>query len=210
MRASVRTAFKDFSAKFEGVVHWMYLDVKGLVTTGIGNLIDPVEQALVVPWQKEDGSAASEDEIRAEWQAVKDNAELATAGFRAAEKVTSLRITDDAVEELVLKRLEANVASLKRDLPGFSDWPADAQLGILSMAWAMGAGFHHAWPKFSAAIHSADWAAAAENCLISTEGNAGVHPRNEANVKLFGNADAVAKTSADPDTLYHPGSPPAA
>jgi hypothetical protein len=57
-------------------------------------------------------------------------------------------------------------------------------------------------------MHEADWDAAAEHCLISTTGNAGVAPRNEANVQLFKNAAAVAKASLEVETLWHPERPP--
>ena len=50
MKQSVRDAFVDFTAALEGVVPWMYLDVKGLVTVAIGNLIDPVAAALSLPF----------------------------------------------------------------------------------------------------------------------------------------------------------------
>jgi hypothetical protein len=49
MQASVRAAWCDFNRSLEGWVSWMYLDVEGLVTTGMGNLIDPVEAAFPLP-----------------------------------------------------------------------------------------------------------------------------------------------------------------
>ena len=36
MHSSVQAIFPEFSKRFEGYVHWMYLDIKGLVTTGVG------------------------------------------------------------------------------------------------------------------------------------------------------------------------------
>ena len=44
MRPNVRDAFSDFNAPLEGVVEWMYLDVRGLVTVGVGNLLQPRRQ----------------------------------------------------------------------------------------------------------------------------------------------------------------------
>jgi GH24 family phage-related lysozyme (muramidase) len=206
----VRSAFKGFTAKFEGVVQWMYLDVKGLVTTGIGNLIDPVEQSLDIPWQKADETPATRDEIRAEWESVKGQKQLAQAGCNAAKKVTGLRLSDDAVDDLVLQRLDANAAYLAKHLDGFEEFPADAQMAILSMSWALGPGFLPKWPKLSAAIAARDWDAAAENCGISTKGNAGVAPRNDADVALFKNAAAVAREGLDAETLWYPEQVPCA
>ena len=45
MRPSVFAAFPGFITRFEGRLPFMYLDTKGLVTTGVGNLIDPLVPA---------------------------------------------------------------------------------------------------------------------------------------------------------------------
>ena len=50
MHPSVKSVFPSFSTKLEGRVPWMYCDVLGLVTIGIGNLIDPEEAALHLPF----------------------------------------------------------------------------------------------------------------------------------------------------------------
>src|SRR4029453_7562541 len=61
---SIRDGFLAFSRPLEGRVPWMYLDIKGLVTTGVGNLIDPVGLASKLPFvHKGDGSPASEVDI---------------------------------------------------------------------------------------------------------------------------------------------------
>ena len=60
---------------------------------------------------------------------------------------------DDAINDLIQKRLSDNESFLKRHSPfaDFEDWPADAQLAVLSMAWAMGAGGVLGFSKFCAA-----------------------------------------------------------
>lgn len=47
MHQPVIDAFLDFTIPLEGKVSSMYLDVKGLVTTGIGNLVDQIGRAHV-------------------------------------------------------------------------------------------------------------------------------------------------------------------
>ena len=51
MRAAVRTSFRAFNAKYEGTVNFMYVDVKNLVTIGVGNLIDPISLAVNLPFK---------------------------------------------------------------------------------------------------------------------------------------------------------------
>jgi hypothetical protein len=49
MWPSVQAAFVPISSKLEGYLPWMYLDILGWVTTGMGNKVDPVSQALSLP-----------------------------------------------------------------------------------------------------------------------------------------------------------------
>jgi hypothetical protein len=189
MKDSVKNIFPEFSKNFEGYVNWMYLDIKGLVTCGIGNLIDPVSLAISLPFTKKDGSRASQDEIKAEWKQIKGRSELAKQGHKSAMKYCTLRISDEAISNLVRTKLEQNEDYLiKHHFPEFNDWPADAQLAILSMAWALGSNFPATWIKLKAACVTRNWALAALNCHINEVGNAGIKPRNEVNVKLFNSA----------------------
>ncbi len=217
MHATVKTQFRAFNAPLEGVVKYMYLDIKGLVTVGVGNLIDPVNAALDLPFRyknkpgaKNAGQLASRADIEAEWKLIKGKPELAQKGHRACEPLTALELDDAAINALIDKRLSQNESFLKRQkaFKDFDQWPADAQLGLLSMAWAMGPGFSSSWPKFSAACEKMDFDAAAENCRMTESGNPGVIPRNKANKLLFQNAAAVLAGEADGfykrQILYYP------
>lgn len=200
MRDIVRRSFVAYSAPLEGVVSWMYADVKGLVTTAIGNLIDPVSYALPLPWVRRDGTPASSAEVVADWQRVKGDASMARLGHRAAERVTQLRLTPAGVEEVVLRKLDEVDAQLSQRWQEYPTWCADAQLGVLSMAWAMGAAFQ--FPKFDAAVRRALWLVAAQECTISERGNPGVAPRNVLQRRLFGAAHRVQQGGLDPEQLW--------
>jgi GH24 family phage-related lysozyme (muramidase) len=183
MAADTRARFVPFTAPLEGVVPWMYLDVKGLVTVAIGILIDPVETALGLPFVKKDGTAATREEIAAEWTHVKATTRLAHQGHRAAEHETKLRLTDAGVEQVVFAKLDEMWGALSQRFPEIATWPADAQLATLSMAWACGP-----WFKFGTletALRARDFATAAGACMISEAGNAGIAPRNKANRELY-------------------------
>jgi peptidoglycan hydrolase-like protein with peptidoglycan-binding domain len=205
MHASVLKAFEPFSTKFEGFLPYMYLDIKGLVTTGMGNLIDPIGPALGLPWRRSDGSLASQDEIRAAWNAVKARIDLAPKFGQAFAGVTTLRLDNEGIEQLIARKLKENEGYLRTKFPGYDTWPADAQLGLHSMAWAMGPGFK--FPAFEAAVNRdpPDFHAAAVASHINEAGNPGLTPRNKANFELFTNAAHVLEKGADPSTLYWPG-----
>jgi hypothetical protein len=183
----------------------MYLDIKGLVTTGMGNLIDPIGAALELPWKRPDGSLASQNEVRAAWNLVKSRVDLAPKYGTAFAGLTNLRLDKDGIEQLIARKLRQNEDYLRRRFAGYDRWPADAQLGLHSMAWAMGPGFH--FPAFDAAVNREppDFDAAARASHMNAAGNAGLVPRNTANFALFTNAARVLERGADPAALYWPG-----
>lgn len=202
MRPVVRDEFLSFSVQFEGCVPWLYLDIKGLVTCGIGNLVDPLELALRLPFVRPGGYAATQDEIAAAWHKVKAYTALAEWGATAAEHVTDLRLTDDGIRTLVTSKADEMWAHLAQRFVHIEEWPADAQLGVLSMAWAAGAAFNA--PNFSAACRNLDFATAAKECRFQDALNPGLRPRNDANQLLFRNADHVMRIEMDRDVLHYP------
>ncbi|MFN2587203.1 MAG: hypothetical protein ABR613_03650 [Actinomycetota bacterium] len=209
MHQSVRDVFVSFQTKFEGRVKHMYLDIKGLVTTGIGNLVDPLTDAVVnLPWvHRGTTNRASEADVRADWEAVKAAGAGKVASAYAG--VTKLELTDEAIDSLVLAKAEANEDFVRRtaEFASYDSWPADAQLGLMSIAWAQGPSFAK-WPKFRAAVAAGDWARAAEESRLDETGNPGLRPRNEANRELFLNAGRVIDEGLDPAALvYRTGLP---
>jgi hypothetical protein len=207
MYQAVRDAFYDFNVPFEGVVHWMYLDVKGLVTIGVGNLIDPVDHAARLPFEYEGqpGSRASGDEIIAAWAEVKARQDMRLRSYREFQSFNNLRLSDDAIATLVDRRLlEQEAFLIQHHFPDFENWCADAQLGCLSMTWAMGANFPARFVRFKQACLNEDWETAKTECTINATGNPGVKPRNQANATLFANAARVAEQGLEPSVVYYP------
>jgi hypothetical protein len=213
MYDSVQSQFRTFSEQFEGCVSYMYLDIKGLVTVGVGNLIDPVALATALPFRFKTrpgiatpGAPASPDQIAAEWQRLKSNPGLAQKRFNFFDPVTELELPDDALDHLIAKRLTGNESFLKRQQPfnAFDHWPADAQLALLSMAWAMGPAGPGGFPHFCAACETLDFTGAALECKMNEAGNPGLIPRNIANRTLLSNAAAVLAQGLDPSSLYYP------
>ena len=181
----------------------MYLDVKGLVTCGVGNLIDSSAQACALPWFHESaGRPASRYEIAVAWDGVKQ----ARAGQAAAAyaRLNDLRLSDEAIDELVWRQVLGSHEHLSETFVGFGQWPADAQLAAHSMAWAAGAGWGGKFPKCVALLAAKGFAAVGNvegggsgvsaaatpsglrveghaECDLRTAGNPGVIPRNALN-----------------------------
>jgi hypothetical protein len=208
MYPSVRAYFPRFTAPLEGDVRFMYLDVLGKVTTGKGNLIDSVQaaQRLRGQFKGSPGTVASPAQVEAEWKMVKSRSDLKSQGGRAYAAITGLEISQETLATLVNDTLTQFEKFLKGYFSDYESWPADAQLGLLSMAWAMGPGFVPRWPKFTAACLQQDFVTAARECRMRETGNAGLKPRNDADQILFINAAVVtsSENGYQRSQLYYP------
>jgi len=211
----VREQFLRFSIRYEGYIPWMYLDLKGLVTVGVGYLIDsprmkdPSALATNLPWYDKKGGAVTKDRIQAEWWKVKRRTSLAKAGAAPAEALTDLRLSNKAVEQTTLSRLDTFYEDVLDYYPEMRSWPVPAQLGVMSMAWAMGPGFPKMYPNFSAHVRARSFLEAAQECTIREAGNPGLIERNKKNRLLFQEADREEKSRQEnlvcEDTLASSG-----
>jgi len=210
MHQSVIDSWHAYSQPLEGRVNSLYLDVLGLVTTGVGNLVDPISLAERLPWTLEDRTKADLAQLRADWHKLKDNAEYySKRHWRFARDATKVRLTDEAIDSLVASKRAEFETFLKSHY--FREWdtfPADAQLGIMSMAWACGPGFPLKFANFRRAVLAQDWTGAVASCKIREAGNPGVVPRNKHNRLCFANAALVKEHGLDPSQLYWPNPAP--
>ncbi|WP_054813107.1 hypothetical protein [Nocardia arizonensis] len=227
MRAAVREIWLPFNEPLEGRVPWMYLDVRGRVATAVGISLDDTvpdvgsptpgrrENSLAasrrLPWRHGmRGPFAADPDIDAAWETVKRRSDLAHGGCRRFERLTDLRLTDTAIDRMVFDHLHL-VQTLARGrivrdrtgavaLPfaGFDSWPADAQLGLLSMCWVLGPAFD--FPRFHEAAAERDWLRCAAECRIYPEiGTLG--RRNDRDQELFRNAFRIERDGLDPEVL---------
>jgi hypothetical protein len=202
MRAVVASTWRAFNEPLEGVVSGMYADVRGLVTTGMGNMLPNVDAALALPW-KFLGYPAPASEVRRSWQAVSGDPDAARLGWRyaLANPANNVRLLDADIDHLIQTRLNANDRLLSARFSAWAVWPADAQMAAHSMTWAMGDWFHK-FPKCCAALDASDFAGAAAECRMQPEAGSLVR-RNDLNQLLL----RGAAVTADVDSLCW--SPPA-
>ena len=213
MRSNVLDAFWDLTVAWEGgYINWMFPDIKGLVSTGFGLLLDPVAMALTLPWRRADGGLATRDEIVADFARVKAHPDAARLGHKSVERVAQLRLTKEDLRKAYEAKVRHNESVLRSYFAdAYDEWPADAELGVHSMAWACGpafaspsAGRNH-WPKLTAALRALDFETAAIECFMDEEAaNPGIRPRNKGNRIMFRNALASHRAHLDPDVLFYP------
>lgn len=215
--------YHAFSAPLEGRVPGMYCDVLGLITCAVGNLIDTrtagtYPNALVesIHWTLADGSRAPLDVVRADWWKLKQNAgHYAKMHWKYALAATRCRLTDDEIDRIVKERLAVNEAAMRKRFADWDTFPADAQLVVMSMCWAVGTGWPEKFPRFAALVKAQDWERAAAfddpknpkgnwPGKIRETGNPGVAPRNVKNRFCLLNAATVKAAGLDASVLHWP------
>lgn len=211
MQTGAAVAWYTFTKGYEGEVPYMYLDTKGLITVGIGNLIDPVAAARLLPFQfkatnkahQRPGQLATHAQIEAEWNHLKYDPQrsvMMQRGHKSCRHETNLELSPANLALLFQSKTSSNETYLRGVYPSFVKWPADAQLAVMSMAWALGPAFHKKWPKFHAACTRGDFDDAANNCSIRHS------RRNAAHDTLFRNAACVTRNPSiyQVSKLYYP------
>ena len=208
MHLSAKTALYDFLKQYEGKVNFMYLDIKGLVTVGVGHLIDPVHQAAKLEFRRKGGtSPVSSAEVMSEWQTVKGRKDLIPRGGEAFGAVTSLELSDNGIKAMVASHANGIEDYIKKNpsaskfYADFDKWPADAQLAFMGVAWGGIPIPQFGWHKFPEACRVQDWDTAAAQCKITSPIAAG---RNEAHKGMFLNAAAVRSNGDDITQLSWP------
>jgi hypothetical protein len=202
----------------EGYTDYMYLDDKGLVTTGQGNLIDtggatPWELALPMSWvDPSTGKESTDEEIIQQWQAVKARQDLKEAGGGAFENVTTIRLNAQSITDIVTEHMNSTIASLESQFPAIGSWPADAQLAMLRWSWAFGpnhftpsAGRNY-YPLMTAALKkvSPDFEEAANQASLND-----LNLSVQTDIRqMFQNATDVLDRNLDTEVLYFPNYPP--
>jgi hypothetical protein len=172
---------------------------------GYGFLVDPVELALELQWvDKITGKPADESAVRRDFAKVKAAQHMRYRPASEIAPLTSVRLSDAEMNRGARVKLEQFWSEIK-SIKGLEDaekWPADAQLAVVSMAWAVGTGdrpesLRRGWPQFRSLMAAGRFAEAAEESWIRTTGNPGVRPRNKAVACLLKSA---AETS-EPDRV---------
>jgi len=74
VRPVVRTGYTKFTEPYEGIVLSFYCCIKSLPTFGLGNMVPDAQTATIHPFMRPDGSHATAQEKRREWQLTKDGA----------------------------------------------------------------------------------------------------------------------------------------
>jgi GH24 family phage-related lysozyme (muramidase) len=141
---------------WEGRCQWMYMDVPGNVTTGVGHLIAEADLASLLGFVGGDPAA--------DWQAVKS----ASPGLIATsyQPLTTCRLPDPVIDALKHADLCKAQSEFLAAIPDSANWPITVRIACLDMSFNLGvgkfqAGYFCATCHFGPACRRGDWTTAA-------------------------------------------------
>jgi hypothetical protein len=214
MYSSARHQIVQYLTEFEACVSWMYLDSLGLVSTGIGVLLDPYEKygkelCKTVSWyDKETLAKATDEDVKKEFDMVKSknspsgrpvwSKDPATnfASYRAFESITRLRLSNSDINKVVLKIVSDKEVACRQCFGSEYDrYPADVQVVLTQMSYA--GGLYARKDKLKPFLAVRNWLGAREYTYLtnSTQGKDGYKKYNACFQRLMLNAHIVESCS---------------
>jgi GH24 family phage-related lysozyme (muramidase) len=157
---------KVLIAPSEGNIAFMYLDTKGYVTVGIGNMLPSASEAVKLSFvNRTTKNKATPAEITADFDAVSKQPKAMAANYY--RQYTKTDLPDIAINLLFSDRVDQFQGALKAAYPKYESYPEGVQLALLDMAFNLGVSALKSpvkWPKLNTAIANEDWTAASVEC----------------------------------------------
>ena len=178
---------RELIKKGEGSISHMYLDTRGFVTVGVGNMMRTAADAQAIPFVRRDNeTVATAEEIAVDFNTIRSlpyGQGYAESSFKSH---TALDLPEMEIDALLDRRIANFEAGLRGDFSGYDTYPDRARLGLLDMAFNLGNhGLVTKFPTFTAAARAGEWSKCAEECRRRGIGAA----RNEEIKQLFEGAD---------------------
>ncbi|MDB4980057.1 MAG: hypothetical protein JWM82_809 [Myxococcales bacterium] len=149
---------------WEGDLKYLYVDTRGFVTTGIGQLVKDAAAARELPFiDMRTGRPATAQQIDQAFGAVQQLPKGRSDPWYAT--ATHLRLPEETVRALAQSRLTNEfLPGLRRELPHFDSYPPSAQRALIDMAYNLGVGGVGRFHGLRAACEAGDWSQAAAEC----------------------------------------------
>lgn len=148
----------------EGCVDHMHLNAVGKVTVGVGNMLKKPSSATSLRFIAEaTGEKASEQSIEEEFRLVSNQEAAHPPKFY--KEFTQLVLSDHDINQLLDMRLDKFESKLRMDFPKYDDYPEDAKLGLIDMAYNLGnKKLLNKFSTFTNAARKSDWLTCANEC----------------------------------------------
>jgi GH24 family phage-related lysozyme (muramidase) len=148
---------------FEGIVPWMYLDTRGFVTVGVGEMLAAASRAQTLPFLDSNGNAVTADVILAEFNRVVGLPPAQSAGtYRASASPT---LSAASISSLLMAHVQYFDGLLSGKFANYAAFPEPAKLGLLDMIYNLGPqGLFVGYPTFMGDVTNQNWNGAAAQC----------------------------------------------
>ncbi len=148
---------------FEGVVPWMYLDTRGYVTVGVGEMLATSDRAQSLGFLDTNNQPVAPTAILADYTRVSALPPAKVAGFYRSSNSPILLHT--AIDSLLMQHLIFFDNQLSQKFANYSSFPDPAKLGLLDMIYNLGStGLFNGFPTFMGCVQRQDWPNAATQC----------------------------------------------
>ena len=192
----------------EGPVPHMYLDNVGLVTVGVGFMIEPIanfKSEYGSAFRKRDGTPASWPEVEKEFVSIKEKQEL-KGSWRNFTPIAQLFLPSTVFKPKVVSILKGKERALRSGWQAtyygdFDSFPPDAQMGILSTSYG---GMYNSKPvhhAFHTACRDQRW----NDAAASGYWGGWMAEKIKGHQLMFRNAQVAKDTSDTNPTPAFPG-----
>jgi GH24 family phage-related lysozyme (muramidase) len=160
----------------EGLVPWLYCDVRGFVTVGVGDKVTSAS-VLTMPFNHlHDNSHASADEKTSAFVRVQNffTKGLTASAYRA---VTDLRLDVDFCKRRLAHRVTSEfVPAIEKQCQQFASFPSQAKLVLVDIAYNVGTAGFAAFVSLIDDCNSLQFAAASLQVHTAKEGEDARNP----------------------------------
>jgi len=150
--------FRNHLSTFEGSISFMYLDSEGHVTVGLGHLLDDADEAKNLPFlRRRTNEFAHPKHIENAFNLVLKSGRQGEPAENF-KNITHIDLSRSAIELLFNADVIEFLPLIKSEFPDFETYPASAQLGMLDLAYTLGArGLKDGFPVFGRALEFRNW-----------------------------------------------------
>jgi|SRR5882762_186298 len=179
---------------WETPIAWLYLDIKGWVTTAIGLQVVSALAALNLKFMSPDGSRpATPAEIENDYARVRGMPYGQQFGAKFYKSATSPLLPDVEQHRLLVSQVNSCETDLRRIYPGYDSMPDPAKIALIDMRYNLGPVklAPPKYPLFNAAVAKRDWLTASQQCARNVN-DKGFAERNLWTKNEFLDASIVA------------------
>ena len=144
---------------YNGKVEHLFLNAQGDVCVGIAHVLSSVEEACSLSFANKNGLKVSNEEIVADYNAVRQLAPNRIASFY--KRHLKLTLPSSEINRLTNQSLTQYYADLTQMYEEFDAFPSNAKLALFDIIFGMGASDLGNWIIFNESIRAQDWQRAA-------------------------------------------------